>query len=353
MAFPIVIPLLLAGGALLVAAKSSGRAKLGTYEYAAVMGLQGENPDAIRAAARALDAKYHAEASELQVTAQRSAATKLGGNVAQVPTVSITGLSRSNEEWIARLLNFVKDRTRLEAWSQAYERAGLIKAAAALRTPTLIPSLAPATDAEPKDWQKIVSNAVATGNPKLMEGVAVELEKAGLTAEAAALRLVIKQLGGPVPAGATPVVVTQAATPVMQPLPGMTVTSPGWPQVTPTIPTPTTSPKYVKAAALNTYLISFVAALRANKVKRYSEDKVRVKEFQIQENLKVDGLYGPQTATAVASYNIVPATPLYWPRVGTAAAQTAYKAMLTAHAAAETDATQKMAWLYAAKKVTV
>src|SRR5262249_3834820 len=81
------------------------------------------------------------------------------------------------------------------------------------------------------------------------------------------------------------------------------------------------------------------------------EDRNRVKAFQSQEHLKADGLYGPQTALAVASYNIVPVKPFYWPRTNADAAKKGYAEAMLIHAQSSGDPIQAALWKQASAKV--
>lgn len=58
--------------------------------------------------------------------------------------------------------------------------------------------------------------------------------------------------------------------------------------------------------------------------RKWTEDRKRVKTFQRLAGLKVDGLYGPNTATKLGAYVWPPPNPLYWPKENTAAAKAAW-----------------------------
>jgi len=87
------------------------------------------------------------------------------------------------------------------------------------------------------------------------------------------------------------------------PAPGPVLpTAPTWPESNPT--------KYALALRMTN-------ALKGRKAYQESNaDKTLVKQYQAQEGLTQDGLYGPGTGTTVAQrYGIVPVKPLYWTKV--------------------------------------
>lgn len=75
-----------------------------------------------------------------------------------------------------------------------------------------------------------------------------------------------------------------------------------------------TPPELPKVPPINQELkvAGYNMVLNLRSSKKYKEDKTLVKRFQSLAGLKVDGLYGPATALALAAYDVVPPKPLYW-----------------------------------------
>lgn len=83
---------------------------------------------------------------------------------------------------------------------------------------------------------------------------------------------------------------------------------------------------------------------------RGREDRDLVSVFQAAERLKPSGYYGPSTALVLAErYGIVPPTPRYWTRSGTAKAKANYRARLVA--LAQRDPPRAEEWTQAASAV--
>lgn len=340
---------------------SRAKSKPQTLEYASVKAMQDDDLASIRETARSLEPSQPEEAAGLKMQAQRLSARKLGQSVASVARFASQGLSQSNEEFAARIIEFVKDPNRRGSWALAYEALKFPDVALALRNPLAAKILQPGAPhpAETKevDWQKMVAAALSQGNPETIRALVVELEKAGKTAEAAALQaelgklIASKSASGPTQAAASDAVVVRSpgimpATPSFG-TQALAQTAPELVLPPVTVSVPKTSPddsRYQAAKTLNDALKLVTKGTQAEVALR-----PRVKSLQTQENLKVDGLYGPQTGLAIASYSIPPRRPLYWPSVNTEAAKTAWRAAMLAKAAAAVDATDKMAWTYASK----
>lgn len=67
---------------------------------------------------------------------------------------------------------------------------------------------------------------------------------------------------------------------------------------------------------------------------RTEEARQKTAEFQRMMNMaQIDGLYGPKTATKVASLGVVPAAPVYWPKANTQQAVAAWNAFVARESA--------------------
>lgn len=186
-----------------------------------------------------------------------------------------------------------------------------------------------------------LGSTIASGDLAAMSILADQLDQAGLKAQAADLRATIarlraeqlaQQASTPVPtAGAGQIHVTSPD--VVSPAPA--VVTP--PVVTPPVVITASEPSVAEVApadsidsagmarqkALAAQVVQTVAAAKAG-----GEDKAVVREFQtavapdrafkslVDAGLKVDGLYGTQTARAVAQFGHVPPNPLYAGQAG-------------------------------------
>lgn len=183
-------------------------------------------------------------------------------------------------------------------------------------------------------------SAIASRDPGTMRAVALKLESLGWPLPAEDLRKTANEIEAenqmartsaelmptaPVASVAPPPVVT--STGAIQPA---QVVSPGTPA----------SAKQVLAAKVSLNLHNTAAG---------RENKTLVKEFQTQEGLVADGIYGPKSAIAFIKYGIVPETPRSWPKADAATAKAAYAAVLRTQAAS--DPTRAEEWLRAANAV--
>lgn len=308
MAFPL-LPLVALGGFLALAASKAKAGGPGHLEFAAAKALQDSDASAVRQAARPIGANVPDEGAALQVEAQRISARKLG----QVATLKpmgkyeSPGLSEASGEFLGHI--FTLSRDRMPVWANAFERAGAVSAAAAMRAANSVKKV---NEGKSVDWQQTVADAIKSADPKVVSVVAAKLQQAGMTTQATQL--------SQTPLGEPQVVPASASAPVIR--------------------TPASSPKKLLAQRLTDYLRTTSSG---------REDRSLVKSFQTQENLKVDGLYGPQSALAVASYDIIPVKPFYWPRVNAEAAKQAYAKAMLEHAQKEPDPARAQLWQLAAK----
>ncbi len=219
------------------------------------------------------------------------------------------------------------------------------------------------------DFQEKVSQSIASGNPAQMRQVAAELRKAGNSTAAQALEQyataaevtsasvaagvqAVQQILSPTPAQPQPAPPVAAQPlpswqPPQQPPPQVPVSVPAspapvqTPQFTiPPIPGLTTQPVSVPLPVAvppaaqtaveavltgvpswpetNASKIDVAQRMAANLAakKPWAEDQKLVKQFQAQEGLGTDGLYGPGTATRLGQqYGIIPPKPYYWSKV--------------------------------------
>jgi len=319
-------------------------------EQRAVRELESEALDGIRSSAVDLErAGFRDEAEALRLQANRASARRVGGTVTPAPTW--TGKERvsvSNAEWLARLLSLQGNPERLRAWARAYDKLSVFSAANELRAKadtaqaarTPIPpgfegsgyqNLPAPGMPSPEELQRRVAEAVKTADSGIMRKVADELERLGATVAAAELR----RLADEVDRGKAPVSPPTSSPPAEPPSPPPRAPPPTAPPASPPpfvppalpftpLPPPSHDPqKLARAQTL---------ALHLGSVRKYKEDRSKVKAFQVQEGLKADGLYGANTALALAYYGIAPPTPFYWPQKGAQTAKDAYVAELAARA---------------------
>ncbi len=226
--------------------------------------------------------------------------------------------------------------------------------------------------------------ALGTGDPKVLEALAAELQAQGFSDQAKDLRGVAAQLAQiaaqaagvkppaiPSPSVATPpasmpqaspaspdiATVPPPSPPPTQVLPELVVTGTGPARPTPTQPV-------VNNGALDTVQR---AVINLQSSKKGSENRDLVAKLQTQEKAlghyesfdpmklgqagTVDGLYGPGSAWAIAKfYAIVPPSPMYWPK-NYAPALALYKKRLLE--LADADPARANEWRQAAQKAKV
>ena len=170
-------------------------------------------------------------------------------------------------------------------------------------------------EALPSDVVSRMVKALASGDPAVMRALASELRRRNFTKEADELEEMARKVeaakGGSSSSGSS--------------------ATPGAGQG------PVTDSKQLLAADVVRSLTS--GAL----------DRTKLKAFQLQEGLKADGVYGPQSATALIKYGFVPPTPQAWPKGQEAKAKAAYVTLLKLQA--EKDSLRREEWLQAAALV--
>jgi len=217
----------------------------------------------------------------------------------------------------------------------------------------------------------MMTKALASADPKTLLDLADKLEKQGFTQQAADLRSVAATLSkvGATAAGATPPPFVPSG-PVTPPanIPQASPSSPNvivpppiqLPNMVVTAPAPTTAPG--PSAAERDVAAQLVIDQQSKP--KWKDNRDLTTLFQIQESKagsyknivtgepgKVDGLYGPGSAIALAErFGMVPPPPKYWPK-NPAPALTAYKARLMKLAAA--DPVRASEWSQAAQKAKV
>lgn len=200
------------------------------------------------------------------------------------------------------------------------------------------------------DFQARIGAAVSAGNADELMAIANEMQAAGLTTEAAALRtsaLHLKELGGLAGTGVKNPPVSPGQ-PVVAP--STSIPNPPLVVVPPVItPSPVPLPAGVPVSnALSRRLqIAEAMAVNLRNTSRYKENQVLVKNFQAEEGLVQDGKYGPKSALALAELGIIPPRPRYWARKTVQADKKRYAAEMLARAA--TDPARKADWTAASR----
>ncbi len=73
-----------------------------------------------------------------------------------------------------------------------------------------------------------------------------------------------------------------------------------------------------------------------NSVQKYKENKALVTQFQTANGgLKIDGMYGPNTALAICALGFIPPKPFYWSAKTSAADKANYLSQLARYAAGD------------------
>ncbi|HEV8246739.1 MAG TPA: hypothetical protein VGP93_13270, partial [Polyangiaceae bacterium] len=160
------------------------------------------------------------------------------------------------------------------------------------------------------DFQTRIADALSKGDKDGLMGIANEMQAAGLTTEAAALRTValnLQQLGALGGGNVSP----------GQPAVGPSVSLPNPPLVVvPPVVSPSSTPLPagvpVSSVQAQRLQVAQAMAVDLRNTSRYKENQVLVKRFQDQEGLVTDGKYGPKSALALAALGIIPPRPRYW-----------------------------------------
>lgn len=190
------------------------------------------------------------------------------------------------------------------------------------------------------DFQGRIADALAAGNPDALMTIANDMQAAGLTAEAEALRTValsLKQLG----AGA-------GSKSPGQPVVAPSTSIPNPPLVVvPPLVSPSSVPLPAGNAQTGRLQVAQAMAIDLRNTSRYKENQALVKRFQEQEGLVADGKYGPKSALALAELGVIPPRPRYWARKTVQVDKKQYAAEMLARAA--TDTSRQADWTAASK----
>jgi hypothetical protein len=189
------------------------------------------------------------------------------------------------------------------------------------------------------DFQIPIATALSANDTDALMAIANQMQAAGLTEEAQALRTValnLKTLGrSPGQPGVTPspslpnpplIVVPPVVSPSSIPLPAGV---------------PASSPQAQRMQ------IAQAMAVDLRNTSRYKENTGLVKRFQEQEGLLPDGKYGPKSGYALAELGIIPPRPRYWTRKTVQADKKKYSEEMLTRAA--TDPSRAADWTAASK----
>jgi hypothetical protein len=210
--------------------------------------------------------------------------------------------------------------------------------------------LPPKTSKTAVDFQARIGAALSAGDADGLMAIANEMQAAGLTSEAEALRTValnLKQMGALSGAGVKvpPVSPGQPVVTPSQSLPNPPLV------VVPPVVSPSSVPLpagvSVSSDEARRLQVAQAMAVDLRNTSRYKENQSLVRRFQEQEGLVVDGKYGPKSALALASLGIIPPRPRYWTRKTVQADKKAYAAEMLSRAA--TDLPRQADWTAASK----
>lgn len=275
-----------------------------------------------------------------------------------------------NNEWSAALMALEGSPAKLNVWAAAYQPIyPLIAQALRLKSE----QISKVTGGDEVDViQKMVADAIATGDPNVMMHVADEIQRRGNKTVADELRAIARDLQRPPPAkpGTPPKAPSPLPLPITppsaQPAPGSGVITVPPPRVTlPPIQTPAgplpqpapapivVDPGYKRAQDLAIHLWGGITPEKGGKFgrPRGKEDTTMVKLFQTSEQGMAgdaDGKYGIKAASLMAvKYNIIPPLPRYFSKKTWQTDKKNYKTLLATKAAEDPD--RAALWLEAAK----
>lgn len=191
------------------------------------------------------------------------------------------------------------------------------------------------------DFQGAIATALSKNDTDALMSIANEMQAAGLTEEAQALRTValnLKTLGAGKSPGQPSVTASSAL-----PNPPLVVLPP---VVSPSsVPLGAGVP--LSSAEAQRMQIAQAMAVDLRNTSRYKENQALVRRFQDQEGLLADGKYGWKSATALADLGIIPPRPRYWTSKTVQADKRRYSDDMLTRAA--TDPTRAADWTAASK----
>lgn len=184
-----------------------------------------------------------------------------------------------------------------------------------------------------QDWQQAVANAWASGDSALLADLAAKMRKAGLVMQAESVDQLADALRQKALEETNAIREEQALPPVT--LPETIGEEP---------PVPVVAPD--QRIAVANQLIVYLKT-----TKKGSEDKPTVANVQRGLGLTADGLYGIDTALAVAALGVLPIPPWYLPKVNTAARVADFDAKMKAYG--DADPARILDWYYVAERTSV
>jgi hypothetical protein len=204
------------------------------------------------------------------------------------------------------------------------------------------------------DLERMVQ-ALKSGSPSILRAFAAELEKRGFLEAAAELRREADRIdterankGEPDPLGTSkpkPKLPPVPTKPAPKPVPTTKPAPKPVPKPVPVKPAPKLPPPLPKldpASSDDRGALALTVAAHLKGKTKGSENKALVMQFQTQEGLKPDGLYGPMTGKRIAAYGVIPAKPYYWPSATFVKAKEDWKRTMLDHAAK--DPARKSQW---------
>lgn len=196
------------------------------------------------------------------------------------------------------------------------------------------------------DFQTRIADALSRSDADGLMAIANDMQAAGLTTEADALRTVainLRGLGALGGAGSK-----SPGQPVV--LPSSAIPNPPLVVVPPVVsPSSVPLPAGVQVSSVDAQRMQVAQAMAVDlrNTSRYKENKVLVSRFQEQEGLKADGLYGPKSGLALAKLGIIPPRPRYWAKKTVQVDKQQYAAEMTSRAI--TDPARAADWTAASK----
>lgn len=171
-----------------------------------------------------------------------------------------------------------------------------------------------------QDWQALVVNALATGDPDIIKEAIAVLKAAGKKEQAAMLAKALKQLEANIKRESRKRAPTKREAPVV-------VKKETKKQ--PTLAKPKAEPKALPAGDSPERAFAKQTRDHLNSTTRYNENKAMVKKYQELTGLVADGMYGPKSARAMWSvYRIMPPNPYYWSKATASKDIAAYREFL-------------------------
>jgi len=202
---------------------------------------------------------------------------------------------------------------------------------------------------DPAELARRIAQAVQDG-PAAMRQTAAWLDGIGTSDASEAATMLRMQADTVEAAEAAPPAPSPESVPTPQPAPAPE--PPSAPQPAPALPAkPPEDPVREASVVVTDYLRALVRRYSSIAMARWHVNPDIIRNYQEKAGLDDDGLYGVDTALAIADKGIIPVTPMRFPRTNPQAAKERFKAAMKLEASQDPERAAQ--WLDAAKGIDI